>query len=271
MTDGEGWQPDFTKDNPYEGMPPEYAKEVEKYYVPSPESPYNPVEEAALRGELPPEYLPDKAGKEKPKPPPPETPDWSWLLELLAWALQEITRALVNGISDISDAIADGIRDISSAIHGGLWYVSIAASNGIYSISQAAKEAILKVSDAIADGIRDISSAIHDGLFYVSIAASNGIYSISEAAADAILNVSSAVASGIRDVSSAVASGVVKIQKTFSTLVAQFDNWWETQLDSIDSVFGWILNFRHNLEDFFGNPVEFIWGKFADWFLGPEG
>lgn len=47
------WKPDFTKINPYEGMPPEYADLVSKTFVPTNDNPLSPVQTAALQNQIP--------------------------------------------------------------------------------------------------------------------------------------------------------------------------------------------------------------------------
>lgn len=60
------WEPDFTKPDPYADMPPEYEEKVKETFVPTPEHPLNPIEEARLRGE--------EVGTEYIPPPVPEKP-----------------------------------------------------------------------------------------------------------------------------------------------------------------------------------------------------
>jgi len=48
----EEWKPDFSKENPYEGMPPEYAELVGRTFVPTEDVPLSPVQEAALAGQI---------------------------------------------------------------------------------------------------------------------------------------------------------------------------------------------------------------------------
>lgn len=60
------------------------------------------------------------------------------------------------------------------------------------------------------------------------------------------------------------------------------NTWWSGALKDvqalIDSAFttreglwaGW-QDWRDRVAEFFMNPVEFVWAKFTDWFLGPEG
>ncbi len=46
------WKPDFTKVNPYEGMPLEYAELVTESFVPTADNPYSPIERAIQQGFL---------------------------------------------------------------------------------------------------------------------------------------------------------------------------------------------------------------------------
>ena len=73
-------------------------------------------------------------------------------------------------------------------------------------------------------------------------------------------------------------------QLTLPGLVSQVDlrSWWQSRLSDVeallDSAFsaraglwsGW-QEMRENVVKFFGDPVEYIWSRFVDWFLGPEG
>lgn len=64
-------------------------------------------------------------------------------------------------------------------------------------------------------------------------------------------------------------------------VLAMVDTWWDSRVhdvqDLIDSSFvarnslweGW-QDIRSQVLSFFDNPVEFIWNRFIDWFLGPE-
>jgi hypothetical protein len=55
-----GWKPDFTQNNPYEGMPTEYAREVQATFVPTPEQPLSPVEVAVEKGQIPSGVVPPR-------------------------------------------------------------------------------------------------------------------------------------------------------------------------------------------------------------------
>jgi hypothetical protein len=71
---------------------------------------------------------------------------------------------------------------------------------------------------------------------------------------------------------------------TLPTLVSNsgLTTWWNSRLQDvqglIDSAFsaraglwsGW-QDMRTKVAEFFGNPVQYIWTRFIDWFLGPEG
>ncbi len=46
------WKPDFSKTNPYEGMPPEYVEMVAETFVPTADNPYSPIERAIQQGWL---------------------------------------------------------------------------------------------------------------------------------------------------------------------------------------------------------------------------
>jgi len=62
-----GWKPDFTKADPYAGMPPEYEEKVKATFVPTEEHPLSPIEEARARGEV--------VGEEAPPPEPEPEPE----------------------------------------------------------------------------------------------------------------------------------------------------------------------------------------------------
>jgi len=64
-------------------------------------------------------------------------------------------------------------------------------------------------------------------------------------------------------------------------VLLQLGTWWAARLldvqGLIDSAFlsrdGWWAgwqDWRDQVAEFFGNPVEYLWQRFADWFLGPE-
>src|SRR3990167_7708859 len=53
------WKPEYTKENHYEGMPPEYAAEVGRTFVPTPGQPYSPIEKAIQQGQISKDLLPD--------------------------------------------------------------------------------------------------------------------------------------------------------------------------------------------------------------------
>ena len=69
----------------------------------------------------------------------------------------------------------------------------------------------------------------------------------------------------------------------FPTLVSfsLLTTWWNSRLKDIDLLFetwtkklipfweGW-QEIRDTVLEFFDDPLEWLWGKFADWFLGPE-
>ncbi len=52
---------------------------------------------------------------------------------------------------------------------------------------------------------------------------------------------------------------ILDIQAWINSAFLERDSWWA----------GWV-DFRDKVAEFFDDPVEFIWGLFADWFLGPE-
>ncbi len=58
------WRPDFTKESPYEDMPPEYEGYVEATFVPTEEQPLNPIEMAREAGQ--------EVGTKEYVPPPPD-------------------------------------------------------------------------------------------------------------------------------------------------------------------------------------------------------
>ena len=67
----------------------------------------------------------------------------------------------------------------------------------------------------------------------------------------------------------------------WANVLPNLTTWWAERLADvqglIDSAFtardglwsGW-QELKSTAVDFFGDPVEFIWQRFADWFLGPE-
>jgi len=71
---------------------------------------------------------------------------------------------------------------------------------------------------------------------------------------------------------------------TFPTLVSfdWLETWWFSRLLDVQGLIngaftaraslwsGW-QDMRDNVVNFFTNPVEYIWNRFTDWFLGPEG
>jgi hypothetical protein len=71
---------------------------------------------------------------------------------------------------------------------------------------------------------------------------------------------------------------------TFPTLVSfsWLTTWWSSRLQDVQGLIGsaftaraslWAgwQEMRDNVVNFFTDPVEFIWERFTDWFLGPEG
>ncbi|GAH04896.1 unnamed protein product, partial [marine sediment metagenome] len=62
----------------------------------------------------------------------------------------------------------------------------------------------------------------------------------------------------------------VKASNLWNTITGNLGEWWKTQLASINEVFGWINDIRDDIEGFDFNPLEWLWDRFADWFLGPE-
>ncbi len=70
------WKPDFTKANPYEGMPDDYPARVAEVFVPTEETPISPIEAAVERGWLDPSVLIIEPEPPAPPPivPPPEVP-----------------------------------------------------------------------------------------------------------------------------------------------------------------------------------------------------
>ncbi|GAH69681.1 unnamed protein product, partial [marine sediment metagenome] len=62
----------------------------------------------------------------------------------------------------------------------------------------------------------------------------------------------------------------VKIKDVWNTITGNLEKWWKTQLALLNETFGWVQDFRDGLGEFFPNPLEFLWNRFIDWFLGPE-
>ena len=67
-----------------------------------------------------------------------------------------------------------------------------------------------------------------------------------------------------------VSSLLGNITAWVNSLIADLDSWWRTQLVLLNETFGWVLDFRDAIVEFFTDPLEFIWTRFTDWFLGPE-
>jgi len=67
-----------------------------------------------------------------------------------------------------------------------------------------------------------------------------------------------------------VSSRLSSLSDWWNGTLADLDSWWSSQLSEINETFGWIGDFRDNLAAFFGDPLEFLLSRFADWFLGPE-
>lgn len=52
---------------------------------------------------------------------------------------------------------------------------------------------------------------------------------------------------------------LIEVQSLIDTAFVERESWWA----------GW-SDFRHQVAEFFTDPLEFLWTLFADWFLGPE-
>ena len=62
----------------------------------------------------------------------------------------------------------------------------------------------------------------------------------------------------------------VRARDVWNTITGNLGEWWRTQLALLNETFGWVQDFRDRLEEFFTDPVEFLWARFTDWFLGRE-
>ena len=93
------WRPDYTKPDPYAGMPPEYEEKVKAAYVPTEDFPLNPIERARKAGQIVGAEAPPKK-----KEVPIEIPTTATSQEVIAW--QSYRNA--GGDMGVSDWLAKG-------------------------------------------------------------------------------------------------------------------------------------------------------------------
>jgi len=63
-----------------------------------------------------------------------------------------------------------------------------------------------------------------------------------------------------------IANLIPWIELEQQTLVADFDEWWETELAELSETFSWIFEFRDSITEFFSDPLQWLYNKMDEWF-----
>ena len=108
--------------------------------------------------------------------------------------------------------------------------------------------AIGQIAGAVASGIGKVAGAIGSGIVYIG----------------------KALASALTNLAKAATGWIGFLDRAWDTLVANVDSVVRTQIQMVNDTFGFISPFKFDFLAFFGNPLDWLLDRVADWWMGKE-
>ena len=191
---------------------------------------------------------------------------WAYIIEWVTARINDVKNwatGLFAKITYVWNVVVTAVKNWALSTFAKIGEFVNNITNYIYNVYNTVKNYITEVYETIVNNISNVYNTVKN---YFTNVYNTVVNNITEVIGVTIEKVGEWFA----EIGGATRSWVdglfVKAKNVWNTISGNVDNWWKTQLASINEVFGWINVFHDEVVEFFTDPLEWVYKKIDEFF-----